>query len=104
LAWPFGLAQQRRVDNFLIDEHEVTNEEYQRFVHAGGYQKREWWPDEFNRDGHLISWEQAIASFVDTTARPGPATWRVGGFPRGLEKHPVAGVSWYEAVAYARFA
>jgi hypothetical protein len=28
----------------------------------------------------------------------------VGSYPKGLEKQPVAGVSWYEAAAYAEFA
>jgi hypothetical protein len=41
---------------------------------------------------------------VDRTGRPGPATWRDGTFPPGEGDHPVGGVSWYEAAAYARFA
>jgi dienelactone hydrolase len=104
LAWPFGLADQARVDDFLIDRHEVTNEEYKKFVDAGGYQKRQFWTEPFVRDGRTIPWEEAVAVFRDATGRPGPATWEVGSFPRGLEKHPVAGVSWYEAAAYAQFA
>jgi dienelactone hydrolase len=44
-----------------------------------------------------------MARFVDESGRLGPATW-IGGRPRdGQEDHPVAGVSWYEAMAYARF-
>lgn len=103
LGWPFGLATQFRLADYLIDQHEVTNEEYQQFVDAGGYQKREFWTEPFVRDGRTISWEEAIASFRDTTGRPGPATWHVGSFPKGLESHPVVGVSWYEAAAYAKF-
>ncbi|HXV64351.1 MAG TPA: SUMF1/EgtB/PvdO family nonheme iron enzyme, partial [Vicinamibacteria bacterium] len=45
-----------------------------------------------------------MALFVDATGRPGPATWEVGSYPEGREEHPVAGVSWYEAAAYAEFA
>jgi dienelactone hydrolase len=41
-----------------------------------------------------------VATFVDTTGRPGPATWIAGTFPDGQGQYPVAGVSWYEAVAY----
>jgi tRNA A-37 threonylcarbamoyl transferase component Bud32/dienelactone hydrolase len=104
LAWPFGLAEALRVENFLIDQNEVTNEAYQRFVDAGGYQNRAWWPDAFVKDGRVVSFANAVAAFVDTTGRPGPATWSVGSFPKGMEKNPVAGVSWYEASAYARFA
>ena len=40
---------------------------------------------------------------VDQTGRPGPSTWEAGHYPEGRADHPVAGVSWYEADAYARF-
>ena len=97
-------APEAPLDDYLIDRHEVTNEEFRKFVEAGGYQKREYWKKSFARDDRTIPWEDAVRSFVDTTGRPGPATWEVGSFPKGLEKHPVAGVSWYEAAAYAEFA
>src|SRR5260370_8726654 len=45
-----------------------------------------------------------MAEFRDATGRPGPSTWEVGDYPRGHEDFPVAGVSWYEAAAYAEFA
>ncbi len=35
--------------------------------------------------------------------RPGPASWEVGDYPKGQDDYPVAGVSWYEAAAYAEF-
>ena len=89
---------------FLIDRHEVTNEEFKRFVDAGGYRKPEYWREPFTRDGRTIRFEEAMALFPDATGRPGPATWELGSFPKGLEKNPVAGVSWYEASAYAAFA
>jgi predicted esterase len=92
-----------KLDDYLIDRHEVTNEEYRKFLDAGGYGNREFWKQPFVTDGRTIPWEQGVAVFRDTTGRPGPATWEVGAFPKGLEKHPVAGVSWYEAAAYAAF-
>jgi len=92
-----------KIVDYLIDRHEVTNEEYRKFVDAGGYVNREFWKEPFVRDGRTVPWEQGIAAFRDTTGRAGPATWEVGSFPKGLEKHPVAGVSWYEAAAYAAF-
>jgi hypothetical protein len=42
--------------------------------------------------------------FRDTTGRHGPSTWQAGHFPSGQDNYPVAGVSWYEAAAYAVFA
>jgi serine/threonine protein kinase/formylglycine-generating enzyme required for sulfatase activity/dienelactone hydrolase len=104
LGYPFGNAPIAQIEDYLIDRHEVTNEQYKLFVDAGGYQKREFWKEPFVRDGRTIPWEEAVAVFRDATGRPGPSTWEVGSYPNGLEKHPVAGVSWYEAAAYAEFA
>jgi dienelactone hydrolase/predicted Ser/Thr protein kinase len=92
------------LDDYWIDRQEVTNEEYRKFVEAGGYEKREFWKEPFARDGRTLPWEEAVAVFRDSTGRPGPSTWELGGFAKGQEKHPVAGVSWYEAAAYAAFA
>jgi dienelactone hydrolase len=41
---------------------------------------------------------------VDRTGRPGPATWEAGDYPNGQGEHPVGGLSWYEAAAYAKYA
>jgi formylglycine-generating enzyme required for sulfatase activity/dienelactone hydrolase len=104
LAYPLALAPAAQVDNFLIDRHEVTNEEYKKFVEAGGYQNRAFWKQPFVKDRRTVPWEEAVALFHDATGRAGPATWEVGDYPQGREKYPVAGVSWYEAAAYAEFA
>lgn len=89
---------------FDIDQHEVTNAEYQKFVDAGGYRKREYWKEPITDQGKSLTWEQAMAKFVDTTGRPGPLRWESGHYPVGKEEYPVTGVSWYEAAAYAEFA
>ena len=89
---------------FLIDKHEVTNKQFKAFVDAGGYTKRDYWTQPFVKDGRTLSWEEAVALFRDRTGRPGPSTWEVGTYPAGHDDHPVGGVSWYEAVAYAAFA
>ena len=72
------------LDEFLIDRYEVTNGEYKKFVDAGGYSRPEFWsqPD-FVKDGRRLSWEEAMATFVDTTDRAGPATWEFGDYPEG---------------------
>jgi dienelactone hydrolase len=44
-----------------------------------------------------------MALFRDRTGRQGPATWEGGAPPVGQEHHPVTGVSWYEAAAFAAF-
>jgi cephalosporin-C deacetylase-like acetyl esterase len=92
------------VPEFLIDRCEVTNRQFKAFVEAGGYRERKYWKHEFIRDGRVLSWTEAMASFVDRTGRPGPATWEAGDFPEGKAVFPVGGVSWYEAAAFADFA
>jgi formylglycine-generating enzyme required for sulfatase activity/dienelactone hydrolase len=89
--------------DFYLDRLEVTNREYQVFVDSGGYRRRDLWVHPFELDGRHVSWEEAIGHFVDQTGRPGPATWEAGRYPPGRADHPVGGVSWYEAAAYARF-
>jgi formylglycine-generating enzyme required for sulfatase activity/cephalosporin-C deacetylase-like acetyl esterase len=89
--------------SFLIDRQEVTNAEFKAFVDAGGYQKREYWTEPFLRDGKRLEWAAAMEIFRDRTGRPGPATWQGGSPPAGQEQHPVTGVSWFEAAAYAAY-
>lgn len=93
-----------QVDDYLMDKFELTNAEFKKFLDAGGYQKREYWKEPFVKGDRLLSWENAITEFRDSTGQPGPATWEVGDFPHGQSDLPVDGVSWYEAAAYAQFA
>jgi dienelactone hydrolase len=81
----------------------VTNRQFKVFVDSGGYRRREFWDQPFRDGGRTIPWDVAVARFVDGTGRAGPATWEAGDFPSGQADFPVAGVSWYEAMAYAKF-
>jgi serine/threonine protein kinase/formylglycine-generating enzyme required for sulfatase activity/dienelactone hydrolase len=91
---------------FLIDRYEVTNLQYDQFVKAGGYDQPAYWQELpfVDAEGRATTWEKVKPLLVDQTGHRGPATWRQGTFPPGEEDHPVRGVSWYEAMAYARFA
>ncbi|MCX7704192.1 MAG: formylglycine-generating enzyme family protein, partial [Planctomycetota bacterium] len=80
---------------FYIDRYEVRNKEYKKFVDAGGYQSEVFWDAEIRGQ---------INRFVDKTGQPGPAFWENGTYPQGKDDFPVAGVCWYEARAYARWA
>ena len=91
------------VPPFLIDRHETTNAEYKEFVDAGGYERPSWWDFDIKRNGQPLSFDEAMRLFVDATGRAGPADWELGNFPDGKANYPVAGISWYEAAAYARF-
>jgi serine/threonine protein kinase/formylglycine-generating enzyme required for sulfatase activity/cephalosporin-C deacetylase-like acetyl esterase len=90
--------------DFWIDRHEVTNRDFQDFVDRGGYQRQEYWKEPFIEEGRELTWKEAMEEFRDATGRPGPATWELGKYPEGKADYPVAGVSWYEAAAYAEFA
>ena len=89
---------------FLIDAFEVTNEDFARFVTAGGYANVTFWPDTMTVDGRNVPRSEALRKFVDRTNLPGPRVWSGGRVPEGKARHPVSGVSWYEASAYARWA
>lgn len=74
---------------YYLDRHEVTNADYQEFLQSKAYA--------------AISWPQGAQPerFVDSTGQPGPRDWSEGGPPAGAEALPVAGISAYEAEAYA---
>ena len=92
------------VPAFLIDRYEVTNEDYLEFIGVGGYTDAGYWPESVVVDGRSLPWSEAIDRFVDRTGLPGPRSWSRGTHHEGQGRHPVTGVSWYEAAAYARWA
>jgi len=98
-----GLPELALTD-YWIDEFEVTNRQFKAFVDQGGYQKREFWKQKFQKDGKDLSWDDAMALFRDSAGRAGPKDWMQGEYPNGQDDFPVAGISWFEAAAYAEFA
>ncbi|MDQ1613886.1 MAG: gamma-glutamyl hercynylcysteine S-oxide synthase, partial [Pyrinomonadaceae bacterium] len=89
---------------FKIDPLPATNEEYAHFIAEGGYARREWWDEEGWQWRERENWTRPLywTESMEGSARG----WSVRTmFEEGALKpeHPVAGVSWYEASAYARF-
>ena len=74
---------------FWIDVYPVTNARFGQFVAAGGYERPECWTP--------AGWTWKSAHAVVS-----PLQWAQSGWD-GPEQ-PVAGVSWYEADAYVRWA
>lgn len=83
-----------QVHPVYLDRFAVSNEQYQEFLDAGGYEQLEFWQEEAL---------PALLDFVDQTGAPGPRYWIDGQYPSGEQRLPVVGVSWYEAAAYARW-
>ena len=87
-----GAEDLTEVAAFYLDRCSVTNRQFQRFVDANGYDNLEMWPQEV--------WP-SLMKFTDRSRRPGPRAWENGRYPAGLAEHPVVGVCWYEAAAFA---
>lgn len=78
-----------RLAPYLIDREPVTNARYARFIEAGGYRTPQLWSP--------AGWSWRALSGTDK-----PLSFATPGFD--APQQPVAGVSWYEADAYARWA
>jgi iron(II)-dependent oxidoreductase len=88
------------VPTFRIARLLTTNEEYAQFVAEEGYERREFWSDEGWKCRERELWEHPLYW------RPVGNGWRERRmFDEATLKldHPVIGISWFEAEAYARF-
>jgi ergothioneine biosynthesis protein EgtB len=75
------------LDTYWIDRHPVTCRQYKQFMTAGGYQTRKYWS--------AAGWQWLQQHPVNQ-----PLYWSNHG---DRLDHPVCGVSYYEAEAYANF-
>ena len=98
-----GVAKPVVLPDFWLDKYEVTNREFKRFMDADGYRDRKFWTEPFLAGDRVLGFDEAIARFRDLTGRPGPASWELGSYPAGQDDFPVAGISWFEAAAFAVF-
>jgi formylglycine-generating enzyme required for sulfatase activity len=78
-------------ERFRICAFPVTNELFGEFVRAGGYRQEEFWQA-------VPSW--ARSGFTCGDGTPGPSTWTSASTPFESPKHPVAGISYHEALAF----
>jgi ergothioneine biosynthesis protein EgtB len=107
-GYPFAYDNEQpphtvELESFRIDRYPVTNGDYAEFIAAGGYATRSLWSD--------AGWEWKEKNTIQAPLYWSRSTvaerWRVRGMFDEADMradHPVSGVSWYEATAYARFA
>jgi formylglycine-generating enzyme required for sulfatase activity len=78
--------------SYRIGRDLVTNSAYREFVRAGGYERTEFWAKGPQSLGRLMT--------ADGKTH-GPAAWATAGkLPKGKDKHPVTGISFFEALAF----
>ena len=75
------------LETYWLDRYPVTCGQYREFMAAGGYQKPEFWSER--------GWK-----WLETNPVSHPLYWSNS---PDWEHHPVCGVSYYEAEAYANF-
>ena len=123
-------ARPVKVDGFFIDEHDVTNAQFRKFVEATKYvttaeRPVDWEelkkqvppgtpkpPDEMLRPGSLVftppGHEVDLRNVANWWTWTSGANWRHPEGPQsnidGRDDHPVVHVSWDDAVAYAKWA
>jgi gamma-glutamyl hercynylcysteine S-oxide synthase len=75
------------LETYWIDRYPVTCAQYRLFIESGGYQNANWWSE--------AGWD-----WLQRNPVAKPLYWSDD--PE-WDDHPVCGVSWYEAEAYANF-
>ncbi|MYF99536.1 SUMF1/EgtB/PvdO family nonheme iron enzyme [Candidatus Poribacteria bacterium] len=74
------------IDDFLMDRHPVTNNQYKAFIDDNPKWRKDRIPKKYHDGNYLKLWDDDSC------------------FPLSKSNHPVVAVSWYAAMAYAQWA
>ena len=89
------------VSGYLIGKYEVTRGQYRRFIEAGGYSNPKYWSSEG------WAWRQSSERDTPLFWEPEQQFARIYSNPPGVliqtDDHPVIGVTFYEAEAFANW-
>ncbi len=84
------------LDAYEVGKYEVTRGEFREFIEDQGYDKNQYWPTPALTPKWALSWHEP--GYWTTP----PPDWSGGDYPPA-DNHPVLGVSWYEAQAFAKW-
>ena len=100
-AGPFLYGDDKKEVNvpaeFWIGQYPVTNAQYRKFVLAGGYAEVRYWQEAIKEK----LWQAGrFKGRIDKEFRAEAVDY---GEPYNLSNHPVVGITWYEAQAFAHW-